>query len=208
MRKGGNYTDTGNTIHIGFLDFSLFPDDREFYATNYLMNARTHEIYTDKLRLSVVNLNHIDQATEEDKAYEIDRWARLFKARTWEEFRMIAEKDQTMMEAGNALYQMSIDEVYQEQLERSRINEMFNKAAMDRMKNKADEAERAAQEAKNEAREAKNEAQEAKSEARVAKQERDKEKKLRQATEEQLKAALDLLEKHGIDPTETTKNSK
>ena len=103
---------------------------------------------------------------------------------------------------------MSIDEVYQEQLERSRINEMFNKAAMDRMKNKADEAERAAQEAKNEAREAKNEAQEAKSEARVAKQERDKEKKLRQATEEQLKAALDLLEKHGIDPTETTKNSK
>ena len=128
---------------------------------------------------------------------------------------MIAEKDQTMMEAGNALYQMSIDEVYQEQLERSRINEMFNKAAMDRMKNKADEAERAAQEAKNEAREAKNEAQEAKSEARearsearVAKQERDKEKKLRQATEEQLKAALDLLEKHGIDPTETTKNSK
>ena len=41
MRKGGSYTDTGNTIHIGFLDFSLFPDDREFYATNYLMNARS-----------------------------------------------------------------------------------------------------------------------------------------------------------------------
>ena len=187
MRKGGSYTDTGNTIHIGFLDFSLFPDDREFYATNYLMNARTHEIYTDKLRLSVVNLNHIDQATEEDKAYEIDRWARLFKARTWEEFRMIAEKDQTMMEAGNALYQMSIDEVYQEQLERSRINEMFNKAAMDRMKKEAAEAKQAVKDAQ---------------------QERDKEKKLRQATEEQLKAALDLLEKHGIDPTETTKNSK
>ena len=29
-------------------------------------------------------MTHIEQATDEDKAYGIDRWARLFKSTTWE----------------------------------------------------------------------------------------------------------------------------
>ena len=150
LRKGGNYTDSRSSIHIGFLDFPLFPEDSEFYATNYLMNARSHKIYTDKLRLSVVNLTQIENATEEDRFYKIDRWARLFKAGTWEEFRMIAEKNQAMLEAGNELYQMSIDEVYQEQMERSKINAMFDRAVIERLKSEAREAKSEAREAKKE----------------------------------------------------------
>jgi predicted RNase H-like nuclease (RuvC/YqgF family) len=33
----------------------------------------------------VLDLNQINLATEEDKRYQIDRWARLFKATTWDE---------------------------------------------------------------------------------------------------------------------------
>ncbi len=33
----------------------------------------------------MLNLNRIDLATEEDKSYQIDHWAFLFKSTTWEE---------------------------------------------------------------------------------------------------------------------------
>lgn len=35
----------------------------------------------------------INLAAEEDKAWEIDYWARLFKATTWEEIKMIAKQN-------------------------------------------------------------------------------------------------------------------
>ena len=41
-----------------------------------------HLLYSDKFTLSVVNLKEIDRATEEDKEYQIDYWARIFKAKT------------------------------------------------------------------------------------------------------------------------------
>lgn len=65
----------------------------KYYATYMLMNVKNHSIYSDKLRLSVVELNQIEMATEEDKAFQIDYWAALFKAKTWEEIKMLAEKD-------------------------------------------------------------------------------------------------------------------
>jgi uncharacterized protein (DUF3084 family) len=59
----------------------------------------------------VVDLSHIDLACEEDKAYEIDEWARLFKATTWEELRMIAEKNPDLSEAAESLYTMNADDL-------------------------------------------------------------------------------------------------
>jgi chromosome segregation ATPase len=50
------------------------------------------------------------RCTEEDKAYQIDRWARLFKATTWEELRMIAKNNASLLEASKALYSMNADE--------------------------------------------------------------------------------------------------
>jgi len=39
-----------------------------------------------------VNLKRIDLADEDDKKYGLDRWCKLFKAETWENMKMIAEK--------------------------------------------------------------------------------------------------------------------
>lgn len=83
LQKREVYTDVKAAYQIGFLDFTLFPDAPEFYATNLFMNRKTHKIYTDKLSISVVDLTRIDLATEEDLRYETDKWARLFKATTW-----------------------------------------------------------------------------------------------------------------------------
>ena len=73
------------------------------------------KVFSDKLCLRVVDLTHIDLATEEDKLFEIDRWARLFKATTWEEIKMIAEGNETLMQATQALFECNTDELIRQQ---------------------------------------------------------------------------------------------
>ena len=63
----------------------------------------------------MVDLSQIELASEEDKAYEIDRWARLFKARTWEELRMIAKNDPNLQQASNDLYVINADKIMRQQ---------------------------------------------------------------------------------------------
>lgn len=99
-----------SAIHIGFLDFTLFKECPEFYATYKLINVKNHHIYSDNFILNVVNLSRIDLATKEDRAYGIDHWAALFKAKTWEELKMIAEKDKDIEEAARSLFQFCTDE--------------------------------------------------------------------------------------------------
>ena len=79
-------------IHIGILDYTLFENAPEFYATYELQNIRTQQTYSRKLSLNMLDLTQIDRATEEDKCFGIDRWAALFRATTWEELRMITKK--------------------------------------------------------------------------------------------------------------------
>ena len=99
VQKGEDYNSAIPVTHIGFLDYDLLPDDIEFYSTYMLQNVETGKIYNSKFRLSVLSLNQIKLATKEDKKWHIDEWARLFKASTWEELKMIAEKDQVYFEA-------------------------------------------------------------------------------------------------------------
>ena len=111
LYRGQEYTETKPAIHIGFLNFSPFQDSPEFYATYKLLNVKNHHIYSDKFILSVVDLTHIELATVEDKANQIDYWARLFKASSWEEVRMISKNNNYLSEASQALYELNADEI-------------------------------------------------------------------------------------------------
>ena len=115
--KGADYTEVMPVVQIGFLDFTLFPDNPEFYATYKLMNVKNHTIYSDKFRLSVLNLTRIDLATDEDRVYKIDHWANLFKSTTWEEIRMLAENDEYIREASDTIYKLTQEEKIREQCE-------------------------------------------------------------------------------------------
>ncbi|MCR4641134.1 MAG: hypothetical protein K5697_03775 [Lachnospiraceae bacterium] len=55
-------------------------------------------------------LTNIRLATEEDKRYNIDKWAMLFKAKTWEEIKMLAAQDVNLDAAATTIYQLSEDE--------------------------------------------------------------------------------------------------
>ena len=80
-------------------------------STNKFMNTKTHKIYSDKLTLHVLDLNHTELATQEDKAWGIDYWAELFKATTWEELKMIAQSNEYMAEAANSIFRMNADDM-------------------------------------------------------------------------------------------------
>ena len=115
LYHGEKYSDASPVIHIGFLNFSLFPESSEFYATYKMLNLKTHQVFSDKLTWGVVDLTHINNATEEDKYYQIDRWAKLFKAGTWEEIMNFAKGDECMAEAVKELYKYNADELIKQQ---------------------------------------------------------------------------------------------
>lgn len=110
LRRGQDYREAKPVIHIGFLDYTLFHEYPEFYATYRLLNVKNHQLYSDNLTLSVVDLSQIELATEEDKRYHIDYWASLFKATTWEEIKMLAAKDEYLNEAAETIFELSSDE--------------------------------------------------------------------------------------------------
>ena len=117
LYKGQDYDEALSVVHIGFLDFQLFPEYPEFFGIYRLMNEKDHYLYSDKLTLGVVDLKHIELATEEDREFQIDHWARLFKATTWEEIKMIAENNEYMTEATQALYEYNADYVIRQKCE-------------------------------------------------------------------------------------------
>lgn len=111
LNHGQDFAEAKPVIHIGFLDYSLFPDCPEFYASYKLINIKKHRKYSDNLTLNVLDLSHIELATEEDKLYHIHKWAMLFKATTWEEIKMIAEQNEYLQEASKTMFRMSADEL-------------------------------------------------------------------------------------------------
>lgn len=108
--KGDDYIRVIPVIQISFLDFDLFPETPEFYATYMMNNVKTHAVYTDKMRLSVIELNHAELATQEDRHYEIDKWVTFFKATTWKELKDMAATNQYMEAAADTILEISSDE--------------------------------------------------------------------------------------------------
>ncbi len=77
--------------------------------------------------LSVVELNNIRLATKEDRLYNIDLWAKLFKAKTWEELKTMAATNQYMESAANTMYELSADRMVKEQCRRRAEYELYQK---------------------------------------------------------------------------------
>ena len=73
------------------------------------MDVVQHRIYSSKFAVNVLDLSHIELATQEDKNWNLDFWARLFKAKTWEEMKMIAKDNEYFTEASNTLCDLYAD---------------------------------------------------------------------------------------------------
>ena len=56
LETGEEYSNILPAIHIGFLDFPVFPEYPEFFATYKLLNTKNYHLYSDKFILHVVDL--------------------------------------------------------------------------------------------------------------------------------------------------------
>ena len=123
LSHGQDYIESGSVVQISFTDFDLFTEDHEFYSSYMLVNLKNpKQVYCDKMLISNVNLRRIDLATEEDKAYRIDHWAKMFKAKTWEEMHMLAAQDKEIDQAASSMWQLTEDRKIREQIRRREAN--------------------------------------------------------------------------------------
>ena len=110
LNRGNSYGITKPAIQISFLDFTLFKKHPEFFAQYQLLNVKNQHPYTDKFRLYVIDLTKISLATKIDRKRHIDLWAKMFKAKTWEDLRMIAHDNEAIEGAVSVMNQMIEDE--------------------------------------------------------------------------------------------------
>ncbi len=109
LQKGDQYINVKPAVHVGILNFSPFDGEPIFYSRNMLMDMNKRRIYSDKFQVNVLELKQVELATEEDKKWNLDFWAKLFKARTWEELKMIAKDNEYFTEASNTLCDLYAD---------------------------------------------------------------------------------------------------
>ena len=58
----------------------------------------------------MLNLKQIENVTDNERQSSLYQWAKLFKATTWEEIKMLAKDDSSISEFTFTLYEMSEDE--------------------------------------------------------------------------------------------------
>ncbi|MBQ0043372.1 MAG: Rpn family recombination-promoting nuclease/putative transposase [Lachnospiraceae bacterium] len=110
MTVGEKYIEKCGAYHISFLDYSLFPDEPEFCADYRIANVGNGRIYTSKFGLTVIDLTKSYIATPDDRERHLDLWALFFKATTWEDLQMLAEKDEYINTAYGRILRLSEDE--------------------------------------------------------------------------------------------------
>lgn len=114
LYQGEEFTWVKPAIHAGFLNFQPFPNYPEFHASYKLINEKNGMVYSDKFHINVIDLTHIELATDADKEYQLEAWAKFFTAKTWEEVIMLAENNPYIDETAQTLYEANADRITEE----------------------------------------------------------------------------------------------
>ena len=117
LNKGDDYSATLPAIQIGILDFTPFPENPSFYSQNLMMDTETHHVYSSKFAIHVLDLKQINNASSDDKHWGLDNWAKLFKATTWEDVKMIAANNKYLTETANTMHKLYSDREMRRQME-------------------------------------------------------------------------------------------
>ncbi len=83
---------------------------RWIWGARWSRCCRRGHLYNSNFTLSVLELNQVKRATDEDIDSGLVKWAQIFKATTWEELRMIAEKNESMISTANSILQYESEE--------------------------------------------------------------------------------------------------
>ena len=117
LKRGEDYKITKKTIHISITNFTPENFPEILYSNYYLYNPKTMHKYSDKFGIYMLQLNQLGNPEDEKNMPDIYYWAKFFKAGTWEEIQMLAEKNQTIQESIVTLQELTADEKMQMQME-------------------------------------------------------------------------------------------
>ena len=118
LSQGEVYNQFLPCVQISILDEEMFRRDDprytdEFYSEYYIQNKRTGQIFSDKFSLRVVSLKHLENAENKEEPNGIYQWAKILKAKTWEDLKMLAENNEYMKAMISGLKVLSEDEKVQ-----------------------------------------------------------------------------------------------
>lgn len=121
LEAGKEYNEVTPVIQISILDFNLFEGIEELCSKYYLMNDNVeyHNHYTEGFAIYVLNLRQIynEKVIQKEQNTELYQWAKLFRAESWEEIRMLAEKNEIFDECVCTMAQLTEDEKIRMQCE-------------------------------------------------------------------------------------------
>ena len=117
LKSGEDYKTVKKTLHIGILDFTPKDFPEILYSSYFLYDPKTGHKYSDKFGIYLLQLNQLGKPEDEKNMPEIYYWARLFKATTWEEIRMLAEKNESIKKSIVTLKELTADEKAKMQME-------------------------------------------------------------------------------------------
>lgn len=108
LRYGEPYEKLHRCIHVSILDFIRFPEDDRCYRRIFLRDSKDGRIYTDKLELQILELKKLPKKIHSEE--EIVNWMNFLNANNRREFEDMAEKNEYLSEAYEALKKLSSDE--------------------------------------------------------------------------------------------------
>ncbi len=140
LNRGSNYKNVIPVIQIGILDFTPFADHPAFYSTYKMIEEKDHHAYSDDFIIKTLDLTRTDLATETDKRYNLDEWARIFKVSTWDELKELSRNNKFFKEAAKSMRIMTEEDELRERMIEREEYYALQKYLEDRAK-RADEAE-------------------------------------------------------------------
>ena len=117
LKTGEDYINVKKTIHISIMDFTPNDFPKVLYSEYFLYNLKTGHKYSDKFAIYMLQLNQLGNPKDERDIPEIYYWAQLFKAKTWEEIQMLAEKNECIKQSIATLQELTADEKARMQME-------------------------------------------------------------------------------------------
>ncbi len=108
LKEGEGYENLKQCVHVSILNFIHLPDDNICFRAISFCEEGTGKIYTDKMKIYVLELPKLPPEQKNEK--DIIRWMRFLRAKSRKEFEKMAERDEYIQEAYEALKRMSADE--------------------------------------------------------------------------------------------------
>lgn len=102
FRKGEDYENLQQTIHISILSFPFSEEDR-LYSVFELRNRDNNRLYSDKISVRVLQLEKLNSATEAEQNTEVYQWAKMISAEDWGVIFKMAEQNEYMKAAADEM---------------------------------------------------------------------------------------------------------